>query len=630
MSGLCGIVTWEGSRVEADAVERMARMAPHRGAGGVDCWTRENAGLAGLCTRKTQESAHRGPLIHDPFQQCVLAVDARLDNRRDLIDLLNTHGQPIDARSSDAEIILAAWRSWGTETPCRLIGDFAFVVWDYRRQTVFAARDAMAMRPVYYHSHSGRFVFASQIDQILSVPGVPAEIFEPMAAAYLSGPYGKPEWTLYRHIAALPPSHALEANASGVRIWKYWDVDPAVRIRHRKPCDYAEQFREIFKEAVHCRLRSLQPVGLLLSGGMDSGSIASTAGWLRGHGGLPCPHFRCYSWAFQELGGDERWLSDGIVRHYGLDAGYVPADDRWPLKDYPESGPDRDDPYIWPYQSLIDATFDRVRRDGIGTLLSGDRGDEVVGDWVYDLVAQLLTGDWRGVWRDLELTSRSSGVSLLSAVRRRLLAPLWESLRSPKHLPALRGARSGGRNQRPEWVRPEWARKMRLDEIMESTPAVNGFRNPALRLRHQRIFSYSGMRLAVFQERRRAAYGLSYADPWSDRRVISFILAIPQSIVQQPSQPKKLAREAMRGIMPEAVRQGARRITPDDLYDRGVRERERARIVDLFTHMQSAARGWLDEAQVQRAYQDHLNRRPLRWDIWWPLTLEMWLRRYWS
>ena len=630
MSGLCGIVTWDDSLVEADAVQRMVRMAPHRAADGGHCWTRENAGLAGLYTRKTPESSHHGPLIHDRLQQCVLAVDARLDNRRDLIDLLDTHGQPIDARSSDAEIILAAWRSWGTETPARLIGDFAFVVWDYRRRTLFAARDPMAMRPFYYHSHSRRFVFASQIDQILAVPGVPAEIFEPMAAAYLSGPYGRPEWTLYRDIAALPPSHALEANAIGVRIWKYWDVDPAVRIRHRNPSDYAEQFREIFKEAVRCRLRSLQPVGLLLSGGIDSGSIASTAGWLRGHGGVGCPALRCYSWAFQELGGDERGLSDVIVRHYGLEAGYIPADDLWPLKDYPEFGPDRDDPYIWPYQSLIDTTFDRVRRDGIGTLLSGDRGDEVVGDWVYDLAAQMLTGDWRGVWRDLHLTSRQSGVSLLSDVQRRLLAPLWESLRLlPKHPPAVRGARSGGaQTQHPQWLRPEWAEM--VGEIMESTPAMNGFRNPAVRLRHQRIFSYSGMRLAVFQERRRAAYGLTFADPWSDRRLVSFILAIPQWIVQQPSQPKKLAREAMRDIMPEAVRQGACSITPDDLYDRGVRERERARILDLFTHMQSAARGWLDEAQVQRAYQDHLNRRPLRWDIWWPLTLEMWLRRYWS
>src|SRR5688572_27949590 len=141
MSGLCGIVTWEGCRVESDAVERMARVAPHRAADGVHCWTRENAGLAGLCTRKTSEPAHQGPLIHDPLQHCVLAVDARLDNRRDVIDLLNRHGQPIDARSSDAEIILAAWRSWGTETPARLIGDFAFVVWDYRRRTVFRSEE---------------------------------------------------------------------------------------------------------------------------------------------------------------------------------------------------------------------------------------------------------------------------------------------------------------------------------------------------------------------------------------------------------------------------------------------------------------------------------------------------------
>ncbi|MDQ3661536.1 MAG: asparagine synthase-related protein, partial [Actinomycetota bacterium] len=205
-------------------------------------------------------------------------ADARIDNREELVRTLWGGSHLPDEPPTDAELILEAYRRWGEECPARLIGDFAFAIWDARRGRLFAARDPMAMRALYYRVEPRRVLFGTEVKQILAVPGVPARIFEPAVGAYLAGPFGHMEWTFYEGISQLAPAHALVVDASGQRTWRYWDIDPDFRIEYPTEEEYVEHFLEVFLEAVRCRLRSTKPVGIFLSGGMDSGSIASAAG----------------------------------------------------------------------------------------------------------------------------------------------------------------------------------------------------------------------------------------------------------------------------------------------------------------------------------------------------------------
>jgi asparagine synthase (glutamine-hydrolysing) len=636
LSGICGLVNLDGAPIEPEALKKMAGAAAHRGPDGVRYHTERAVGLAYLALNITPESAReRQPLVSER-SDLVLVADARIDNRQELVRTLWDGNHLPDEIPTDAELILEAYRRWGEGCPAHLIGDFAFAIWDARRGRLFAARDAMAMRALYYRVEPRRVLFATEVKQILAADGVPARLFEPAVGAYLAGSFGHLEWSFYEGISQLAPAHALVVDESGQRTWRYWDIDPDLRIEYSTEEEYVEHFLEVFLEAVRCRLRSTKPVGLFLSGGMDSGSIASAAGWLLRREELVGEQaFRAYCWAFKELPqSDERHISSGIVDHYGFPVTDVPADEAWPLKDYPAHGPDQDEPWIWPYQALNERTLAAARLDGAGFVLSGSRGDEVVGDWIFDLPGLLRSGQLSILWSELRACRHYNGESLGRATARRLLKPLlletwpWGAEQALGLHRRLRG--SGQPHPYPPWVRPEFARRIGLAEIIEESEPRSPVSDYARRMRYGRIFMLPSSRLVSADERTRARYGLGFADPWSDRRLAEFVLAVPQWTIQRVGENKRIARRAMRGLMPEQVRQKAAKTIPVSLFDRGFKERATGTVFALVTGSQAGARGYLDEGAFRYCYESFLRDGPQPYDFWWPLTLEMWLRRYWS
>jgi asparagine synthase (glutamine-hydrolysing) len=621
MSGICGIVHFDGSPVDEELLSRMVQAAAYRGPDGIRFWADTHAGFAHLSLHITPESSReRLPLIAD---ELVLTADARIDNREELSHSLK--GYLPQGAPTDADLILAAYRRWGTDSPAHLVGDFSFAIWDQGRRQLFAARDPMAMRAFYYRLEACRLAFATEVKQILALPDVTAEIFEPAVAAHLAGPYGKADWTFYRGISQLPPAHALLVNSQGHRRWRYWDIDPEARLDYRQEGQYTEHFRELFKEAVRCRLRSIKPVGIFLSGGTDSGSVASTAGWLMQQGLANPAAFRAYCWAFETLPGcDERHISRGITDHYGIATTDIPADDAWPLVDYPEHGPDRDEPYIGVYQALTERTLAAAQEHGVRLMLTGDRGDEMVGDWVFDHLGLLRTGRWLTLWHELAAHGRWAGKPLNWVLKGYLLQPLLSTMRS--------GARRAAapKPRYPDWVPREFARRVNLTDIIRECETQSEIGDFARRMRYRRVFFFKGLKHPLLRERYHAKFGMGFADPWSDRRIASFILAAPQWIVQRPSRPKRLAWEAMRGLMPEVPRQNAGKIEPGSLFDYGFKVRARETVLALITNSRAAARGYLDEAVLRSRYDAFLGGKPPRHDFWWPLTLEMWLRRNWA
>jgi asparagine synthase (glutamine-hydrolysing) len=237
-------------------------------------------GLAHLASHVTPESVREvQPRVEG---EVVVVADARIDNRAELVAAL---GGVVGSGATDVELIAAAYRAWGLESAARLVGDFAFVVWDGERRRLYAARDALGMRSLAYRVEAGRALFATEVKQILAVPGVPARIFEPAVAAFLSGRLPRPEWSFWEGIAQLAPAHAWTwEEGAGSRTWRYWDVDGGRRIRYRREEEYAEHFLELFRESVRARLRSVRPVGLLLSGGVDSGAWRRWRGRCCGRG----------------------------------------------------------------------------------------------------------------------------------------------------------------------------------------------------------------------------------------------------------------------------------------------------------------------------------------------------------
>src|SRR4029453_17668353 len=327
MSAIAGLHRTDGPLLAGHEVERMISALGHRAPDGTASWSRESVGLAygGLWT--TSEAVHETqPLTRGP---CVIVADARLDNREELATALDTYGV-----LGDAELILRAYLRWGEACPPKLLGDFAFAIWDGANRRLFCARDHIGVKPFYYHQAPGTFLFASEIKALLTNPTVPYSLNRVRVADHLVGLFDDQKATFYRDIYRLPAGHALTVSRERTRIWSYWTLDAVRELRLGSDEAYAEAVREGFTAAVKSRLRSRRPVGSLLSGGLDTASIVATARSLRGTDdgdldtftavfpGLPAADLRKI---------DERIYVDALVAQGRLRAHYIRGDVLSPL-----------------------------------------------------------------------------------------------------------------------------------------------------------------------------------------------------------------------------------------------------------------------------------------------------------
>ena len=502
MSGICGIAGFGERPIDEYELHSMADAAPHRAVDGVTFWRDDCVGFAHLSTIVTPESQYE----HQPLVdgEVVLVADARVDNRADLMRTLGlTASSP-----TDTDLIMAAYRYWGVDCLAHIIGDFAFALWDGCKHRLLLARDPMGMRALYYRREAERLLFATEVKQIISVPGVPIEIFEPALAAYLAGPNMPPEWTFYDGIDQLPASHALLLEGGRQHVWRFWDIDPAYRIHYKDEAEYAEHFRELFKEAVACRLRSIKPVGLALSGGLDSGSIASTAGWLMQQNSPHAyPPFLAVCHAFNENPEcDERHISSLITNPFGFASIDVPADQAFPLKDYPLHGPDRDEPLMGAFQALSDLDLASAREHHASVLMSGSRGDLVTAGVGFDYWGMLLKGHWNAVRNEIRAESQLRQQPISRLIRREYVSPLISGVWPQDRASALRETvrRSIGRppsatpRKAAPWVREDFAQRTHLEQTARQYQLPRSpIRESGRRQRYERIFADVQMRAIV-------------------------------------------------------------------------------------------------------------------------------------
>lgn len=565
----------------------------------------------------------------------VVVADARLDNRVELRRLL---ARDAPARQApDTALILEGYLRWGPGVLPRLVGDYALMVWDPRHRRLLLARDPMAMRALYYRVESDRVLVATEVKQILAVPGVPDEPDERMAAAYLAGCFGDLEWTYYRSVQQVAPSHAVMVTPDTVHRWRYWDVDPGRVVTHASEAEYAEHLREVFLEAVRARVTGNGRVGVFLSGGVDSGALASAAGWLNEREELQVD-LRSYSWDFGSFTQcDERHLSRHIVERYGITATDVRVDDAGPLAGYPEQAPDLDDPFHGHFQTMLDRGMQQASTDGVGRLFTGMRGDLAVGP--TDVDYRWLIEDRRGreLFDELGRHRRVTGMSWTELLRRHVLPELRPRLHPRALLAAVRrGARRqrsgevpGGTPAYPPWIAPELADRVDLPEVLSrytdvATPPLRGaFR----RRRYQWLFMPMHLRWAVSHERRAAGFGLEAVDAWSDRRVAELCVAIPQQMMDVRSDlEKRLARRAMKGVMPESFRRGAGKVLPTPLFHETLRTQAAPVVRKLLNESCAEARGWIDPAPLRENFEAFVAGGRLRGEFWWAISLEWWLR----
>jgi asparagine synthase (glutamine-hydrolysing) len=279
MSSIYGILHYNQKPVTADDLAIMESPLAHWAADARGMWFNDSIGLGHLMLYNTPESLNEKLPLHQSDSRLTITADARIDNRDELLhklDISKTNALLIP----DSTLILKAYQKYGEDCVKHLIGDFAFAIWDENEQKLFCARDHMGVKPFFYYQDAHRFAFATEKKGLLNLPGIDKTINKQfLYNSLIRTAEQRLDTTIYQYIKRLPPAHTLTVSSQKKELKprQYWDMDAETELHFPNQQDYYDGLLEHFKTAVKCRIRSAYPIGVELSGGMDSSGITGVA-----------------------------------------------------------------------------------------------------------------------------------------------------------------------------------------------------------------------------------------------------------------------------------------------------------------------------------------------------------------
>jgi asparagine synthase (glutamine-hydrolysing) len=626
MSGIAAIYHLDGRPADRRLISAMLDAAAYRGPDGLDSWIDGPVALGHAMLRTTAEAVAESQPLVDEQAGLALTMDGRVDNRDELQELVERQGLRLTA-GTDAEIVLRAYQCWGEEAPTKILGDFAFALWDQGKRQLFCARDFASVQPLFYYLDHRRFICASEPQQILVDPSVPREPNERVIGVYLAGMVLDPVATVYRDIRKVEGGCSLTVRPGKIDRRRYFEIDPAKRIRYRTDAEYAEHFESLFTEAVRCRLRNIDGVAAELSGGLDSSLVVGTAQRLMRQGGSHVARFDTFSIKFDHPDADERNYIDDVAAMWGLETNWSPpfyatfADYAAEIKRYSYLG-------CRP-NFVMDALMHRaIRERGYRVLLTGQGGDQwfagspdcfadLLCDFRFVELFKLLRGEAAHPTRVL------GGQGPLALLIRRTLWPLVPP-RPKLQINLLRGVRLI-----PPYVNREFARRYDLERVRNTpTRQIMG-----LDFSQRSMFQVLNLGLSIhfaeLNERECARCGLEGRHPFYDRRIIEFAFAVPEDQRCRPRETKYVMRQAGRGgLLPESVRQRRDKAEFSHMLVHGLKEVTAALGGEAaFDSFQVVQRGWVDPEQLRKVYRERMaNPESNFWPLWSTIELEMWLR----
>lgn len=630
MSGIAGIYNLDGRPADASLLRRMTDAIAHRGPDGVGHWVHGPVGLGQRMLHTTPESLlEQQPLMDESGTLC-LTLDGRVDNREELRAALEAKGARL-RDDTDAELVLRAYECWGEESPAKIIGDFAFAIWDGRNQQLFCARDALGVRPFYYHKADGFLAFASDPTSIFALPDVVPSLRLDGLVDYLVNNFRDTEPTEFQQVCRLRPAHALIVNEKSFRLRRYWDVDPNRELPCRHPVEYAEAFLDVFSTAVKARLRTTGNVGILLSGGLDSSSILCLVEDLRKQGKVNMG-LRPYSALFDGQPYDESQFLRSIQELWGTEIRFSRPSPPAPLWALPEACRRNAQPLCLPLAYIPQKLLDVAASEGTRVVLAGLGGDDFM-DAPVGLAAEFMaSGHALQAWDYTLALAKFHSVSVFRAARSALIRPFISKLLPDWFKSAYRTIRPLGTF---EWLQPGPAHAAL--ERLRSTPwylRERKFRTPGRRTTYDAI--HTGHRIQVLEYWDRlaaAAGGIEIRQPFCDRRVVEFAAAVPDEVMGLNGKPKGLMRAALGSRLPSLIQRRNTKADFAGLINRRLIFNDAPAVKQLLRNSSLAELGLVNQEQACKAYRNYreryigrLARKEAVDTIWGLISLEGWLR----
>jgi asparagine synthase (glutamine-hydrolysing) len=582
MSALGGIFNFDGQPVDERTLITMSNELASNGPDASGYYANGSIGVVYRAFWINKESCQeRQPLITDEGQ--VLAWDGRLDNRSELMAGLR---KELYHDETDAGLVMAAYRKWGVRSVSKLIGDFALSLWEPRNRSLYLACDHAGPRPLFFHRDGDEFMWASELRVLLALRGAQLEVNDEFVAGFLTS-QATSNVTPYKNVYAVLPGHIVTVHQGAIRVERFWGPDPHHEIRYQNDAQYEEHFRQLFREAVRCRMRVDGPVWTALSGGLDSSAITCMAHEVMKSGEAGASRMKTVSFVYDvSSSSDERNFIESVEEKIGAVGLHVRESDYPPLSIFPDqsriSFPDGIDCHFARHKAL----FEEMNKDGARVLLTGHGGDEMLHSGasptseLKDLIAQHQPLRLHRALRDWCQFSRKSYLGLL-----------WQDGIVPS-LPLMLQVLFDRREhvKLAPWITEKFVESLELRERKFYTADVFGFKRPSLR---SQAIGYLSVVKFVSKAAYRARGSIEVSHPYMHRPLVEFIYAIPLRQLIRPGETRSLMRRALKDLLPEKVLNRKTKRGPDEATLRSI-GREWPHLERMFRKPRAEAFGYVD------------------------------------
>lgn len=526
MCGITGWIDWNRDLTkQSESLEKMTDTLAPRGPDASGTWISAHCALGHRRLSVIDPENGAQPMIrHTGDDKYVVVYNGELYNAPELRKELESRGR-IFTTNCDTEVLLVAFMEWGKSCVERFNGIFAFAIWNVLEQELFLARDRLGVKPLFYSTQDGLFIFGSEQKCILAHPAVKPEVgAEGLAEIFIIGPARTPGHGVYKQINELRPGKCMTVNHTGVKTITYWQLESSPHGQNIE--ETAEQVGALLKDTVERQLVSDVPVCTLLSGGLDSSALTTLAVNYyneNGQGNVHTysvdyadndKHFKAH--AFQP-NSDAPWI-ERMTTHLGTIHHPIQFDTPDLVGALKAATFARDLPGMADVDASLLLFCHEIKKDAT-VAISGEAADEIFGGYPW-------------FHREEALNANTFPWSLASVMRADLLAPDVAA-----------------------WIKPLDYIGDRYSQAIAEVPHLDG---ESEQLRKMRQMSYLNITrfmptLLDRKDRMSMAAGLEVRVPFCDHRLVEYVWNIPWEIKTSGDREKGILRKALRGVLPEDV-----------------------------------------------------------------------------
>ncbi len=553
MCGFCGVLNFNGQApVDREGLAAMTATLRHRGPDDLGSFL---SGPVGLGHRRLSiidlETGHQ-PLSNEDGSIWIV-YNGELYNYREIRANLEKAGHRF-ATQSDTEVIVHAYEEYGAKCLKAMNGMFAFAIWDGRQRRLMLARDRLGIKPLYYAQLPGCLLFGSEVKALLAHPHLERRLDTTALNLYLSLEYVPTPYSIFAGVKKLPPGHFLMVEDSHTHLERYWDLrlDQSEPHSTKTLTDCTAEVRQILHDAVKMELIADVPVGVLLSGGIDSSAVAAM---MVRASNRPVPSF---SVAFDDPSFDESTHARLVARHLGTEHHEFPLSADTALSMLPQIAAGLDEPLG---DSSIIPTYclSRFTKEHVKVALGGDGGDELFGGystlqahrlanyylrlapgWLRNLVdpwvLESLPVSFDNLSFDFKLRRFLRDYSLPTVVRHHR----WLGSFTSEEKTRLLGPLSGQSQEE-------------VVDLVEHHAHLARTRDPLNQVLYCDLKLYLEGDILVKVDRASMANSLEVRVPLLNRLLVEYAAYLPHSFKLRGLTTKFLLRQALKGLLPDAI-----------------------------------------------------------------------------